>query len=115
VSRQDSDLDEIATVIDWDPALRKRLVRVANPDAENELKRRHGDAHDLEDELAGQGKQQEDARSHAARQPRLRMRCSAVSSGVMARNAGTTASGSTITKSELAASRMYSSNLMGAN
>ena len=36
VSRQDSDLDEITKVIDKDPALRKRLLRVANPDAENE-------------------------------------------------------------------------------
>jgi len=45
----------------------------------------------------------------------VRMRCSAVSFGVMARNAGTTASGSTITKSELAASKMYSNNLMEPN
>jgi CheY-specific phosphatase CheX len=37
VSRQDSDLDEIAKVIDKDPVLRKRLLRVANPDAENEI------------------------------------------------------------------------------
>jgi CheY-specific phosphatase CheX len=36
VSRQDSDLDEIAKVIDKDPALRKRLLRLANPEAENE-------------------------------------------------------------------------------
>ena len=36
VARQDSDLDEIAKVIDKDPALRARLLRVANPDAENE-------------------------------------------------------------------------------
>jgi CheY-specific phosphatase CheX len=36
VSRQDSDLDEITKVIDKDPSLRKRLLRVANPDAENE-------------------------------------------------------------------------------
>ena len=36
VMRQDSDLDEITKVIDKDPALRKRLLRVANPDAENE-------------------------------------------------------------------------------
>ena len=36
VSRQDSDVDEIARVIDKDPTLRKRLLRVANPDAENE-------------------------------------------------------------------------------
>ena len=37
VSRQDSDLDEITKVIDKDPVLRKRLLRVANPDAENEV------------------------------------------------------------------------------
>ena len=36
VARQDSDLDEITRVIDKDPALRQRLLRVANPDAENE-------------------------------------------------------------------------------
>jgi CheY-specific phosphatase CheX len=36
VSRQDADLDEIAKVIDKDPSLRARLLRVANPDAENE-------------------------------------------------------------------------------
>jgi len=36
VARQDSDLDEITKVIDKDPSLRKRLLRVANPDAENE-------------------------------------------------------------------------------
>jgi CheY-specific phosphatase CheX len=36
VTRQDSDLDEIAKVINKDPALRARLLRVANPDAENE-------------------------------------------------------------------------------
>jgi len=36
VTRQDSDLDEIAKVINKDPALLKRLLRVANPDAENE-------------------------------------------------------------------------------
>jgi CheY-specific phosphatase CheX len=36
VSRQDSDLDELTKVIDKDPSLRKRLLRVANPDAENE-------------------------------------------------------------------------------
>ena len=36
VSRQDADLDEIAKVIDKDPALRARLLRVANPEAENE-------------------------------------------------------------------------------
>ena len=40
------------------------------------------------------------------------IRCSGVSVGVMARNAGTAASGSTITKSELAASRMYLARLM---
>ena len=45
----------------------------------------------------------------------VRMRCSGVSLGVMARNAGTTASGSTITKSELAASTMYSSRLIKLN
>jgi hypothetical protein len=39
-------------------------------DAGGDLKRRHGDAHDLEDQLAGKGKQQHDARRHAARQPR---------------------------------------------
>jgi hypothetical protein len=33
----------------------------------------------------------------------------------MARKAGTTAGGSTITKSELAASKMYSNNLMESN
>ena len=37
VARQDADVDEIAKVIDKDPVLRKRLLRVANPDAENEL------------------------------------------------------------------------------
>ena len=37
VGRQDSNLDEIAKVIDKDPALRKRLLRVANPTAENEV------------------------------------------------------------------------------
>src|ERR1700733_4413427 len=42
----------------------------------------------------------------------VRMRCSGVSVGVIARNDGMAASGSTITKSELAASRMYSSKLM---
>ena len=36
VARQDSDLDEIARAIDKDPALRARLLRVANPDADNE-------------------------------------------------------------------------------
>jgi len=36
VARQDSDIDEIAKVIDKEPALRARLLRVANPDAENE-------------------------------------------------------------------------------
>ena len=43
------------------------------------------------------------------------LRSFGVSSGVMARNAGTVASGSTITNSELAASRMYSSRLMKPN
>jgi hypothetical protein len=38
-----------------------------------------------------------------------------VSFGVMARNAGTTASGSTITNSELAASKMYSNSLIKSN
>ena len=38
----------------------------------------------------------------------MRVRCSVVSLGVIARNAGTVASGSTITNSELAASKMYS-------
>ena len=50
---------------------------------------------------------------HASRA--VRMRCSAVSFGVMARNAGTTASGSTITKSELAASKIYSISLIKWN
>ena len=36
VARQDSDVDEIVKVIDKDPALRTRLLRVANPEAENE-------------------------------------------------------------------------------
>lgn len=36
VARQDSDVDEIVKVIDKDPALRARLLRVANPEAENE-------------------------------------------------------------------------------
>jgi len=36
VTRQDADLDEVTKVIDKDPALRKRLLRVANPEAENE-------------------------------------------------------------------------------
>jgi len=36
VARQDADLDEIAKVIDKEPALRARLLRVANPNAENE-------------------------------------------------------------------------------
>ena len=35
VARQDSDVDEITKVINKDPALRERLLRVANPDAEN--------------------------------------------------------------------------------
>lgn len=37
VSRQDSDLDEIPRVINKDPSLQKRLLSIANPDAENEL------------------------------------------------------------------------------
>jgi len=36
VARQDSDADDIAKVISKDPALRKRLLRVANPEAESE-------------------------------------------------------------------------------
>lgn len=36
VARQDSDLGEIATLIDRDPALKKRLLRLANPSATNE-------------------------------------------------------------------------------
>ena len=40
--------------------------------------------------------------------PAIRIRCSGVSFGVMVRNAGTVASGSTITNSEPTASRMYS-------
>lgn len=36
VARQDADVDEIVKVLDKDPALRKRLLRVANPEAENE-------------------------------------------------------------------------------
>jgi CheY-specific phosphatase CheX len=36
VARQDSDVDEIARLISEDPGLRARLLRVANPDAENE-------------------------------------------------------------------------------
>lgn len=36
VVRQDSDVDEIAKVINKDPTLLKRLLRIANPDAENE-------------------------------------------------------------------------------
>ena len=43
------------------------------------------------------------------------MRCSAGSFGVMAGNTSTTASGSTITKSKLAARKTYSSNLMDPN
>lgn len=35
VARQDSDMDEIVKVINKDPALRDRLLRMANPDAEN--------------------------------------------------------------------------------
>ena len=36
VARQDSDLDEVAKVISKDPAMRARLLRVANPKAETE-------------------------------------------------------------------------------
>jgi CheY-specific phosphatase CheX len=35
VARQDCDVDDIAKVISRDPALRDRLLRAANPDAEN--------------------------------------------------------------------------------
>src|SRR5260221_685389 len=42
----------------------------------------------------------------------MRMRDSGESCGVMAMNAGTVASGSTITNNELAASRIYSERLM---
>ena len=35
VARQDCDVDEIVKVIDKDPALKERLLRAANPDAEN--------------------------------------------------------------------------------
>lgn len=35
VARQDSDVDEIVKVINKDPVLRERLLRAANPDAEN--------------------------------------------------------------------------------
>ena len=37
VARQDSDVDEIARVINKDPVLRDRLLRVANPEAENPI------------------------------------------------------------------------------
>jgi chemotaxis protein CheX len=37
VARQDADVDEIAKVINKDPALRTRLLRAANPEAENEV------------------------------------------------------------------------------
>ena len=49
------------------------------------------------------------ATQHASRA--VRRRCAGVSVGVMVRNAGTVASGSTITNSELAASKMYSDKL----
>ncbi len=42
------------------------------------------------------------------------MRCSGESVGVIARKAGTVASGSTMTKSELEARKMYSSRLIAA-
>ena len=35
VARQDADMDEVAKVINKDPALRERLLRAANPEAEN--------------------------------------------------------------------------------
>jgi CheY-specific phosphatase CheX len=37
VARQDADVDEIAKVINKDPVLRARLLRAANPEAENEV------------------------------------------------------------------------------
>jgi chemotaxis protein CheX len=37
VARQDADVDEIAKVINKDPMLRARLLRAANPEAENEV------------------------------------------------------------------------------
>ncbi len=37
VARADADLDEVAKVINKDATLRARLLRVANPDAENEV------------------------------------------------------------------------------
>src|SRR5271168_2323088 len=43
----------------------------------------------------------------------VRSRCSAVSFGVIAKNEGTAASGSTITNSELVASNMYSIKSIG--
>ena len=42
----------------------------------------------------------------------VRTRCSGMSFGVIARKAGTAASGSTITNSELSANKMYSSRSM---
>ncbi len=50
---------------------------------------------------------------HASRA--VRMRCSAVSFGVTAGITGTTASGSPITRSKLAARKMDSNNLMDPN
>lgn len=46
---------------------------------------------------------------HATRA--VRNRCSGVSPGVIARNVGAVASGSTITNSELSANRMYSDSV----
>jgi CheY-specific phosphatase CheX len=36
IARQDGDLDEIASLINKDPALRRRMLRLANPQAESE-------------------------------------------------------------------------------
>src|SRR5438034_318475 len=44
----------------------------------------------------------------------MRIRCSGVSAGVMARKAGTVANGSTMTKRELAASSVYSVRVIHA-
>ncbi|MEI9963094.1 MAG: hypothetical protein WDM76_18870 [Limisphaerales bacterium] len=75
------------------------------------MKRGHGDAENLEDKSPAT----ENASSTTATVQQairaVRKRCSAVSVGVMARKAGAVASGSTITKSELPASKMYSDKL----